>query len=321
MSFRKNIKRGSAMLVGLLMMSGIANSEELTIGLSVPAMATGFWTSATYGVEKEAELAGVKLIKLDAGADTNVAQQVSQIGDLIQRRVDAIIIGATNGDAVKPMAERAIAAGIPIIGFSSPPSTDKLASYIGADHYDMGRLQAQCLGAAMGGKGKVAMLSFIEGQIWAEYRANGFKETLAAEFPDISIVAENRLATTRAQGITASEDLLQRFPDLGGFYTTIDELAAGTVTAIKAAGRDEKIYVATSNLSPVAQQMLTDGDLVCTSIQKIVGQGRSALREAVKAAKGMENEPAVILPAVLVNPENLATTDLSEVVAPMDYRP
>lgn len=296
-------------------------SEDLTIGLAVPSMASAFWTSATYGVENEAEKTGVTVIKLDAGADTNVAQQVSQISDLIQRRVDAIIIGATNGDSLTPITERAIAAGIPVIGFSSPPSTDKIASYIGADHYDMGRLQARCLGASMGGKGSVAMLAFIEGQIWAEYRAKGFTETMAAAFPDIKVVAENRLAVTRAQAITATEDILQRFPDLGGVYTTVDELAAGAVSAIKAAGREGKVAVSTSNISPVAQQMLMEGDIACTSAQKIVEQGRNALSEAVKAAQGGPTDATVILPAILITRDNIATLDLGPLVAPSDYRP
>lgn len=321
MNTLKFFTRKGLLAISLALIVSGAKAEEITIGLTVPAMATAFWTSATYGVEKEAEEAGVTLIKLDAGADTNVAQQVSQMGDLIQRGVGAIIVGATNGDALKPITERAVAAGIGVIGFSSPPSTDQLASYIGADHYDMGRLQAQCLGSAMGSKGEVAMMSFIEGQIWAELRAQGFKETLAKEFPEIQIVAENRLAVTRAQGITATEDLIQRFPNIAGIYTTIDELAAGAVTALEAAGLGDKVHVSTSNLSPVAQQMLRDGDIKCTSIQKIVEQGRNALREAVKAARGEETNEAVILPALLVTQENLDTVDLSPIVAPSDYRP
>lgn len=321
MKFSKSILGKGLIAISFAMMATSSNAEELTIGLAVPSMASAFWTSATYGVETEAGVAQVELIKLDAGSDTNVSQQVSQIGDLIQRGVDAIIIGATNGDAIRPIAERAIAAGIPIIGFSSPPSTDQLSSYIGADHYDMGRLQAECLGTAIGGTGEVAMMSFVEGQIWAELRATGFKETIAEKFPGIQIVTENRLAITRAQGITTAEDIIQRFPGIDGFYTTTDELAAGTVTALKASGMDSNVSVSTSNLSPVAQQMLRDGEIVCTSIQKIVEQGQNALREAVKAANDQETNAAVILPALLVTADNLDTIDLSPIVAPADYRP
>lgn len=321
MKITKPLRDASTAFAALLMLTGAAQSEDLTIGLAVPSMASAFWTSATYGVEDEANGTGTTLIKLDAGADTNVAQQVSQISDLINRRVDAIIIGATNGDALKAITERAIAAGIPVIGFSSPPTTDQLSSYIGADHYDMGRLQARCLAEDMGGEGQVAMLAFVEGQVWAEYRANGFKETLAAEFPNIEVVVENRLAVTRAQAITTTENILQRTADLGGIYTTVDELAAGAVTALKSAGRNESVFVSTSNLSPVTQQMLNDGDLVCASVQLIVEQGRNALIQAVIAAKHEENEPAVILPAVMVTKENLSQLDLGPIVAPESYRP
>ena len=317
----KSIALKASIALALASFSAHVQAAELTIGLAVPSMADAFWTSATYGVEEEAKVAGVKLIKLDAGSNTNVTQQTAQMGDLIQRHVDAIVIGATNGDALKAITERAIVSGIPVIGFSSPPSTDKLASYIGADHYQMGKLQAQCLGKAMGGQGKVAMLSFIEGQVWADMRANGFKETIAKDYPKIQIVAENRRAVGRADGITATEDIIQRFPDIGGIYTTVDELGAGAVTAVKAAGKSGKIKVSTSNLSPVARQMLKDGDIACTSIQKIVEQGRNALREAVKAASGKETEAAVILPPLLITRDNLETVDLGPVSAPADYRP
>jgi len=296
-----------------------AQAADLTIGYSVPSMSSAFWTSATYGVEKEAEKAGVKLIKVDAGNDNNVSQQIGQIQDLIQRHVGALIIGAANDDALKPIAERAIASGIPVIGFSTPPNTDKMSSYIGADHYDMGRLQAQCMGKAIGGKGKVAMMSFITGQIWADLRAKGFKETLAKEFPSITIVAENRLATTRADSITVAEDWVQRFPDLAGIYTTVDDMAAGVVPALKAAKKS--VVVTTSNMSPAAQKMIHDGDLPCSSIQKIVEQGRNALQQAVLAARKQPTTKTILLPALLVTKENIDTIDLSSVAAPANYRP
>ena len=103
-----------------------AQAADVTVGFSVPSLSTAFWTSAAYGVEKEAEKAGVKLVKVDAGNDNNVSQQIGQIQDLIQRHVNVLIIGAANDDALKPIAERAVAAGIPVIGFSTPPNTDKL---------------------------------------------------------------------------------------------------------------------------------------------------------------------------------------------------
>ncbi len=298
-----------------------ASAQQKTIGFSAPNLAASFWISGAYGIEDEAKKLGVNLVKLNAGGDANVSQQISQIQDLMQRKVDAIIVGATNGEAVKAVVEQAVAQGIPVIGLSSPPATPRLASIVSADHYDMGRLQAQCLAKSLGGKGNVAMVAGPAGQVWADRRAAGFKETVAKEFPEVKIIAESRMGDNRNQALTTAEDWIQRFPEMNGVYAATDDMAAGVVSALKSAKRMDKVRVSASNLSPTAQQLLRDGDLVCTSIQQVVTQGRNALRQAVAAANKSGNEARVVLPAVLVTRENIDTVDLSGVVAPTSYRP
>ncbi len=296
-------------------------ADQMTIGFSMPDLSESFWISMAYGVDDEAKKAGVAIAKVNAGGDANVNQQISQIQDLIQRHVDAIIVGATNGTAVRPVVEQAVAAGIPVVGLSSIPNTPKIASAVGADHYAMGKLQAECLGKAIGGSGNVGMMAGPTGQSWADDRARGFRETIAKEFPQIKIVTESRLADNRNSALTTAEDWLQRFPDLKGIYTATDDIGAGVVGAVKAANKSAEIRISSSNLSPTAEQMLKSGDFVCVSIQQIVLQGRAAVQQAVRAAKKEQTEANVATPALLVTKDNLATVDLSEVTAPAGYRP
>lgn len=314
-----------SLLCGIGLLAVIAGSPALaadkTIGFSMPDLASSFWISVTYGVEEQAKAAGVEVVKVNAGGDANASQQIAQIQDLIQRGVDAIVIGATNGDAVKAVVEQAAAAGIPVIGVSSPPNSDKLAAVVSADHYDMGKLQAECLAAAMGGKGSVAMMAGPSGQAWSDLRADGFRDTLAKVAPDIAIVAESRLADNRNAALTTAEDWIQRFPDLAGVYSATDDMAAGVVTALKSADKLDVVKVSASNLSPTAQQLIKDGELACTSIQQIVAQGRAAVDQAIAAANGAEVQKSVVTPALLVTKDNIDTVDLSSVVAPADYRP
>ncbi|WP_210494099.1 TMAO reductase system protein TorT [Microvirga antarctica] len=312
---------GLGLLASLTTFSGATLAQEKTIGVAVPNLASSFWISAVYGVEDEAKKNGVKVLKLNAGGDANSSQQIAQIQDLIQRKVDAIVVGATNGDAVKAIVEQAIERGIPVIGVSSPPSSTKLASIVSADHYDMGKLQAECLAKALGGKGNVAMMAGPTGQAWSDLRAKGFKETLAKQAPAIKVVAESRLADNRNAALTTAEDWTQRFPDLNGVYAATDDMAAGVISAYKSAGKLKGVKVSASNLSPTAQQLLKDGELVCTSIQQVVAQGRAALKQAAAAANKQPVQKEVVLPALLVTTDNLASVDMSSVVAPSDYRP
>ncbi|AVF42546.1 sugar ABC transporter substrate-binding protein [Pandoraea apista] len=306
----------------LLALLGNAHAQKaVTIGYATPDLSSSFWVSMTYGVEDEAKKLGVKLVKLNAGGDANVSTQISQIQDLSESKVDAMVVGATNGEAVRGAVEHAIGAGIPVVGLSSLPASTKLASTVGANHYEMGRLQAQCLGDAMAGKGEVAMISQQQGQSWADQRRQGFLDTLKARYPNIKVVAESRNAVTRNDAINLVDNWLQRFPDLGGIYNAVDDSAAGALIAVKGAQRRGQVKISASNLSQTAQQMIKSGDLVCTSAQQIVTQGREALRQAVAAASHKPVQRDVQAPSVLISAQNLATVDLSLLSAPASYRP
>ena len=107
---------------------GTVHAQDITIGYATPDLSSSFWVSMTYGVEDEANKLGVKLVKLNAGGDANVSTQISQIQDLTERKVDAMVVGATNGEAVRSAVEHAIGAGIPVVGLSSLPVSARLSS-------------------------------------------------------------------------------------------------------------------------------------------------------------------------------------------------
>src|SRR5690606_37622379 len=178
-------------------------------------------------VVDEAQRQGVQIIVLDAGGYNNTLRQIQQIQDLVQRRVDALLVGATNAEAVANVVEFAAARGIPVIGLSSLPATDKLAIRVGADHYDMGVLQAKAMAEALGGRGQVAIMAGPAGASWAEARRAGFRATIA-QYPGITIVAEQYSNSDRLSGLQLMEDWIARFSDLAGVYGAPAGLGTGT---------------------------------------------------------------------------------------------
>jgi TMAO reductase system protein TorT len=317
-----NINKIAFACVCVAGLSGAAHAQKgVIIGYATPDLSSSFWVSMTYGVEDEAKRLGVKLVKLNAGGDANVSTQISQIQDLTERKVDAMVVGATNGEAVRAAVEHAIGNGIPVVGLSSLPASKLLASAVGANHYEMGRLQAQCLGDAMGGNGEVGMISQQEGQSWADQRRQGFLDTLKASFPHIRVVAESRNAVTRNDAINLVDNWLQRFPALSGVYNAVDDTAAGALIAVKDAQRHSTVKISASNLSETARQMLKDGDLVCTSAQQIVTQGRDALDQAVAAALHKPTTRDIQTPSIMITAQKLDKVDLSALSAPASYRP
>jgi TMAO reductase system protein TorT len=296
-------------------------TDQLTLGLSVPDLSESFWVSIAYGVEKEAKKEGVKVVIVNAGGDANADKQISQIQDLTQRKVAAIMIGATNADAVSSSVDAAVAQGIPVIGLSSVPNSDKLASVVGTDNFGMGKIQAECLGTALSGKGSVGALAGPAGQTWAEDRLKGFEQTLEDQFPSIEVAARSHLADNTNTALTTVADWIQRFPELTGVYSATDDLGAGAVNAIAEAKRKGDIKVSSSNLSPTAQQLIRSGDFTCDAIQQIVEQGRQGVIQAVKGARKQPTEKQVTTPVLKITAANIATVDMSSVAAPDGYKP
>ena len=139
-------------LVACLLIAGCSEAtlapeeeEQYTIGIAMPESKGSFWRSIYYGVTDEAEKLGVEVIAVEAGGFPNVDRQISQIEDRIQRDVDVLLVGSTDAAGVAPVVEEAIDAGIPVIGVSSWPASDRLTSKVGANHYQMGELLAGCI--------------------------------------------------------------------------------------------------------------------------------------------------------------------------------
>jgi|SRR4051812_5168675 ABC-type sugar transport system substrate-binding protein len=301
--------------------SSSGGGKQLTVGFSMPDSSESFWVSMAYGVQQEAKKLGVKVVKASAGGDANANQQISQIQDLMQRGVDGLVVGATDANAVTPVVNQAIAQGIPVVGASSLPNSKKLTSSVFTDNVGMGTIEAKCLGNAIGGKGSVAMLVGPAGQIWADLRAKGFKDTLKKEFPNVKVVASTRLADNRNAALTTTQNWLQRFPALNGIYSVTDDTGAGAVDAIQAAHKAGQVKVSASNFSPAARQLLQKGLFTCTAAQQIVTQGEQALLQAVNAAKKQPVKATVVTPVVKLTKQNVAQTNLAKLQAPAGFTP
>jgi TMAO reductase system protein TorT len=299
-----------------------AQAKRPLIGAALPELQGSFWVSMYYGVEDEAKKQNAELIVVNAGGFDQIAKQVQQIENLVQRKVDVLLVGATNATGVQQAVERAIAAGVPVIGFGSiPQPTDKLLSIVLADHYALGALQAECLAKEMKGQGEVALMSGPPGVNWAQDRVKGFREKLAAVAPNVKIIAEKSTLTGRVEGLKLMEDWLQAYPNVSGVYTAVDDLGAGAIDALVKVRKAGVVKVSSSNLSPIGENYLRKGFLQCESVQQIVLQGRESVRNAVAHIKGQKVEKLVKTPAILVTQENVDKLDYSEIKAPRDFRP
>jgi ABC-type sugar transport system substrate-binding protein len=274
------------------------------------------WRSLAFGARDEAAQRGVELAVPEVAGADDAERQARRVRELIARRVDFILLGGGDSPAVGPAIDEALARKFPLGGLSSLVPAERLVFKVGPDRFGLGRVQAECLGAALAGRGAVALLAGPADSLPALEPAQGFRETLQKQFPNVQLVAERAASLDRAAAAGQVAEWLGRWPGLAGLATGGDEPTLGALDALFAAGRLGQTKVAVANLGPPAEPSLRDGGIQCASAQQAVAEGRAAVRNALAYLAGQPYEKNVKSPPVLLTRENLEKIDWGAIRAP-----
>ena len=131
-------------------------------------------------------------------------------------------------------------AGIPIIlvdRMADVPE-DLYATFIGSDFIEEGKNAADEMAKLIGDGGEISVqLEGTVGASAANDRKKGFEDQMAAEYPDIEIIASQTGDFTRAKGKEVMESFLKTYgSDIKGVYAHNDDMVLGAIEAIKEAG-------------------------------------------------------------------------------------
>ncbi len=276
---------------------------EITIGLSLSTLNNPFFVTLKEGAEKAAADAGVKLIVVDAQDDP--AKEATNIEDLIQKGVDVLLINPTDADAIVPSIQRANKAGIPVFTIDRGAAGGDVVSHIASDNVAGGRMAAEFLCNALGGKGKVVELEGIPGTSAARDRGKGFNDYMSQECPGVEIVARQTANFNRAEGLTVFENILQAQPEIDGVFAHNDEMILGAIEAAEAAGRAKDIVFVGFDAIDDAIQAIKDGKLAATVAQQPAEMGRLGVETAIKYLNGESVPDYIPVDLTLVTAETL----------------
>ena len=273
-----------ALVAGEMGGGDTAVTGDYTFGLSLSTLNNPFFVTLADGAQAAADAAGTTLIVVDAQDDP--AQEATNIEDLIQQGVDAILVNPTDADAIVPSVQKANQAGIPVFTIDRAAAAGDIVSHIASDNVAGGRLAAEFLCDALGGSGKVVELEGIAGTSAARDRGQGFNEYMAAECPGVEIIAKQTANFNRAEGLTVFENILQAEPEIDGVFAHNDEMILGAIEAAKAAGRDGEIVFVGFDAVDDAVAAVEAGDLAATVAQQPALMGELGVNTAILFLNG-----------------------------------
>jgi ribose transport system substrate-binding protein len=169
--------------------------------------------------------------------------------------------------ALKPSINAAIEAGIPVMTLDAEVYGSDRYTFLGTGNYNAGRVGAQTLAEAIGGEGKVALLTKV-GQSNLEERLQGYKDEFAENFPGIEIV---QIVDTQSDSALAADGLkavLQREPDLAGVGCVEAAGGVGAATAVKELDLVDDVQIVSMDRDDGTLKFIEDGVIYASIAQK-----------------------------------------------------
>ena len=238
-------------------------------------------------------------------SNEDINKQISDMQDLITKKVDAIVITAASPTALAPVVEEAAEAGIKVVSFDNVVETDEQVATVGIDEKEFGRIGAEWLVDKLDGKGKIVVLNGIAGTATDSLRWGGAEEVFK-QYPDIEILGSANASWDYAQGKAAMESMLSAYPEIDGVWSQGGAMTQGAIDAFIAAGRDLVPMTSEGNNGAIRAWIENkDKGLSCIAPSNPTYTSAEALRVVIKALNGEDIPGNVVMDIETVTEENV----------------
>jgi len=211
--------------------------DRYVVGFSQMESDNPWRLAQTKSLRDEAAKRGYELVVTDAQGQT--AKQVSDVEDLIARRVDLILLAPREFEGLTPALQAAKEAKIPVILVdrqAAGTAGEDYVTFLGSNFIEQGRRAAEWLVKETNGKAKIVELLGTAGSSVARDRAQGFRQGIEGR-PGMQIIASQTGDFSRAAAQRVMQNIVQSLgTQITAVYAHNDEMALGAIQALKAAG-------------------------------------------------------------------------------------
>jgi ribose transport system substrate-binding protein len=285
-------------------------AESKTIALVMKTLTNPFFQEMEKGARQAAKELNIKLIVKTAAQETSIAQQIAIVNELIQAKVDAIVIAPGDSRELIPVLKKAQDAGIVVVNIDNLLDADwskKLGlvdvPYVSVDNDNGAYLSAKALSDQIKTPTQAVILEGIRDAKNAEDRKNGAVRAFS-ENANIQVVAMETAEWKIDEAYNVISKLFEKHPDIKAVFCANDMMALGVlkyleekkITSVAVAGYD--------NLEQV-KPYIQNGELAATIDQQAAKQGYTGVVYAHKLLSGEKVSLITLVDVILVTKETI----------------
>lgn len=287
---------------------------SLEIAVIPKGLSHQFWISVKTGAEAAAEEVGATIIWQGPSKETEIAQQINIVQDMVTRGVDAIVLAACDANALVSIVEQADRAGIPVVMVDSGLNSDIPKSLVATDNAKGGGMAVEVLAELIGGPGEVGLMPFVPGAATSELREKGFLDNLP-NFPNLTLAAKNYSQSDVATGMNVISDMMTAHPNLAGVFAANEPGAIGAAQALRTAGKVGTVKLVAFDASGEQLKALEEGVIQALIVQNPFKMGYEGVKAAVDAIKGNPVEKRIDTGVTVIKKDNLNEPEIQALLS------
>jgi len=302
----------AALALGGLTLSAFAKDK---IAIVSKGYQHEFWRTVEAGARQAAKELNVDMSFIGPEKESEIGKQVSMVENELLKHPTALMLAALDQNALRPVSERIVNSGIPLVTFDSNIAGGIETSFVATDNYQVGAVAAKEMIRLIGEKGTVGVIAHNAGTSTAIQRTNGFIDEIK-KHPGIKLLSTKYSDGDKIKALNITQDIVTANPDIKGVYGTNEGAAVGVGRAISEMGKSDSIVVIGVDSSTEEIKLLNEGAIDAMVIQNPFNMGYLGLKAAVKAAHGEKVEKRIDTGANLVTRENLNDEKIQKILFP-----
>ena len=246
--------------------------KPVRVALIMKSLANEFFINMADGARAhQAENGSYELVVNGIKNESDLAQQVSLVEQMMATRVNVIVIAPADSKGLLPVVKRAMDQGIVVVNIDNKFDDAILADmgirvpFVGPDNREGAKLVGDALAAKLKAGDQVAIIGGIPGAFNAQQRQLGFEDAMQAA--NMEVVSIQAADWEQAKAASVAGAILVENPELAAILAANDSMALGAVAAVRQAGKtDDVLVVGFDNIS-AANDLVQSGEMLATADQ------------------------------------------------------
>lgn len=289
--------------------SDAPDSKTLRIGFSQRTSADTWRKTMQENMRQELSFTPeIDFVVKDAQGQTS--RQVAQIQELIDQRVDLLIVSPNAALPITPIVEKAYQQGIPVVILDRRTASDQYTAYVGADNVEVGRTAGTYASALLKGRGDVVEIGESPGSSADIDRHWGFMDAINRH-PGIRLVTRLEGDWDKQPFASKLTQLLTSTPNIDLIFAQNDRTALKAFAVCQKLGLQNRIKIIGVDGLPGKNEGigLVDRGILNATVLYPTG-GKEAIRTAVAILKKQPFKRENRLPTTLIDSTNVRIMQL-----------